>query len=271
MKKLLLYIFFVISFSSKASVDSISVFSLSMKKPIKVLVIKPDNIPAGSKLPVVYLLHGYSGNHKSWLKDAPGLIQKAYENQIILVMPDGGFNSWYFDSPVDSSYKYETFMIKELVPYIDDHYPTINKVSYRAITGLSMGGHGAFYLAIKHKDLFGAAGSICGGVDIRPFPNNWDMSKVLGPLTTNKDNWDRNTVINMADSLKNGELRLIFDCGLDDFFLEVNRNLHTKLTANKVGHDYIERPGMHNAAYWRNSIDYQLLYFSKFFKEKTIQ
>jgi S-formylglutathione hydrolase FrmB len=271
MKKLLLYIFFVISFSSKASVDSIAVFSSSMKKPIKVLVIKPDKIPAGSKLPVVYLLHGYSGNYKSWLKDAPGLIQKAYDNQIILVMPDGGFNSWYFDSPVDSRYKYETFMTKELVPYIDDHYPTINNVSFRAITGLSMGGHGAFYLAIKHKDLFGAAGSICGGVDIRPFPNNWDMSKVLGPLSTNKDNWDRNTVINMVDSLKNRELRLIFDCGLDDFFLEVNRALHTKLAANKVGHDYIERPGMHNSAYWSNSIDYQLLYFSKFFKEKTIQ
>jgi S-formylglutathione hydrolase FrmB len=271
MKKLLLYIFFVISFSSKASVDSIAVFSSSMKKPIKVLVIKPDNIPAGSKLPVVYLLHGYSGNYKSWLKDAPGLIQKSYDNQVILVMPDGGFNSWYLDSPVDSSYKYETFMIKELVPYIDDHYPTINKVSYRAITGLSMGGHGAFYLAIKHKDLFGAAGSICGGVDIRPFPNNWDMSKILGSLSENKDNWDRNTVINMVDSLKNGELHLIFDCGSDDFFLEVNRALHIKLAANKVSHDYIERPGAHNAAYWRNSIDYQLLFFSKFFKEKNIQ
>jgi S-formylglutathione hydrolase FrmB len=185
-------------------------------------------------------------------------------------MPDGGFNSWYLDSPVDSSYKYETFMTKELVPYIDDHYPTINNVSFRAITGLSMGGHGAFYLAIKHKDLFGAAGSICGGVDIRPFPNNWDMSKVLGSLSENKDNWDRNTVINMVDSLKNGELHLIFDCGSDDFFLEVNRALHIKLAANKVSHDYIERPGAHNAAYWRNSIDYQLLFFSKFFKEKNM-
>ena len=67
------------------------------------------------------------------------------------------------------------------------------------------------------------------------------------------------------DNLKNGELKIIFDCGLDDFFLEVNRNLHKKLMDRKIDHDYIERPGGHNVAYWHNSIDYQVLFFEKFF------
>ena len=38
---------------------------------------------------------------------------------------------------------------------------------------LSMGGHGALWNAIRHSDIFGAAGSMSGGVDIRPFPDNW--------------------------------------------------------------------------------------------------
>jgi enterochelin esterase-like enzyme len=68
-----------------------------------------------------------------------------------------------------------------------------------------------------------------------------------------------------VDSLKNGQLKLIFDCGTSDFFLTVNRRLHEKLLDKKIDHDYTERPGGHNSAYWRNSIDYQLLFFWKYF------
>jgi S-formylglutathione hydrolase FrmB len=128
-----------------------------------------------------------------------------------------------------------------------------------------MGGHGALYLASRHSDLFGAAGSICGGVDFRPFPDNWDIKKALGAYPENSVLWDSAVVINVMDRLKDRELALIIDCGLDDFFLEVNRALHRKLVERKIAHDYTERPGAHNRDYWRNSIDYQLMYFSKYF------
>jgi len=45
-----------------------------------------------------------------------------------------------------------------------------------------MGGHGGLFLGIRHSDLFGNAGSVCGGVDIRPFPNSWDIKKSLGTI-----------------------------------------------------------------------------------------
>lgn len=237
-----------------------------MQKDIKVVVVKPAAYNDTVLYPVVYLLHGYSGNYAGWLRDAPQLPAKADEMNVILVCPDGGYNSWYFDSPVDPAVRYETFITGELVPYIDANYRTRPDREHRAITGLSMGGHGALYLSIRHKTLFGAAGSICGGVDIRPFPKSWDMVKVLGDPVVNKENWENNTVINIADQLKNGELKLIMDCGVGDFFLQVNRNLHQKLLEMKVDHDYTERPGAHNKAYWGNSIDYQLLFFKKYFQ-----
>jgi S-formylglutathione hydrolase FrmB len=266
---LLLAFFFLSVELIAAKVDTITVFSNSMQKEIKAVVITPKNYKKSKeRFPVVYLLHGYSGNHRGWIKDAPQLTAKADELQLIIVCPDGGFYSWYFDSPVDPKMKYETFISMELLPYIDANYKTKADRNNRAITGLSMGGHGGLYLSIKHKELFGLAGSICGGVDIRPFPNNWQLKQVLGDINTNKENWEKYTVINVVDQLKNGDLQLIIDCGLGDFFLDVNRNLHQKLMAMKIDHDYIERPGAHNGAYWGSAIDYQLLYFKKGFGKK---
>ena len=162
---------------------------------------------------------------------------------------------------------YETFVSSELVKYIDEHYKTIADRKGRAITGLSMGGHGAMWNAIRHKDTFGAGGSTSGGVDIRPFPLNWEMAKQLGEFAHNKKSWDEHTVINQIDKIENGDLAIIIDCGESDFFLNVNKDLHNRLLARKINHDFITRPGGHTGKYWNNSIDYQILFFDKFFKK----
>ncbi|MES1218472.1 MAG: alpha/beta hydrolase family protein [Bacteroidota bacterium] len=256
-------------FTKASTLDTIAVYSKSMHKNIKCVIIQPQKASnETTRYPVIYLLHGYSGSYAQWPGLAPQLQQQADDFKIIFVCPDGGYGSWYVDSPVNDSIRYETFVSKELIEFIDSRYPTIADKPHRAITGLSMGGHGGLYLGIRHKDVYGAAGATSGGVDIRPFPNNWDLKKDLGDTICCKVNWEKNTVINVMDNLKDGELKLIIDCGLDDFFLEVNRNLHKKLMDRKISHDYIERPGAHNGAYWNNSIDYQVLFFHKFFMEK---
>ena len=268
MKRVLIFLLFLSSFLflKAATIDTVLIFSKSMHKNVKCVVIKPDAYNNNSnRFPVVYLLHGYSGDYANWVTKAPDILQSVDENKFLVVCPDGAFSSWYFDSPVDTAMKYETNVTLEIPAYIDAHYRTITDRKARAITGLSMGGHGALYLAIRHENIFGAAGSMSGGVDIRPFPDSWDIKKVLGDFTTHQDNWNNNTVINMVDTLTNGVLAITFDCGVDDFFLQVNRNLHQKLLDKKIDHDYIERPGGHNGVYWKNSIDYQVLFFSKFF------
>lgn len=201
-----------------------------MNKDVQVVVVTPD-AALGKKAvvcPAIYLLHGYGGNAKTWIGIKPNLPQIADEKGIIFVCPDGK-NSWYWDSPLNPSYRYETFISSELVKYIDEHYKTIADRKGRAITGLSMGGHGAMWNAIRHKDTFGASGSTSGGMDIRPFPKNWDMSKQLGEYESNKEVWDNHTVINQIDKIENGDLAIIVDCGEGDFFLNVNKDLHNRL------------------------------------------
>jgi enterochelin esterase-like enzyme len=104
-----------------------------------------------------------------------------------------------------------------------------------------------------------------GGLDIRPFPNGWDLPKRLGSYSDHKAFWEENTVINLVYKIKGNDLKLIFDCGINDFFYDANKRLHEKLIERNIPHDYIERPGNHTWNYWANSIKYQLLFFSDYF------
>lgn len=263
---LTLLLLFISVAARSASVDTVVIYSHSMHKNVKCVVIMPDSYSNDSlHYPVVYLLHGWSGDYSSWVTYCPDLLKAIDRNKVIAVCPDGDYDSWYFDAPLDSTMKYETNVAVEVPAYIDAHYRTIKDRYARAITGLSMGGHGALYLAIKHKDIFGAAGSMSGGVDFRPFSDKWGIKKYLGDYSSHKENWDRNVVINLVDSLQNGDLKIIFGCGVNDFFINVNRALHQKLLDKKIDHDYVERPGEHNWDYWNNAIQFQLLFFHNFF------
>jgi S-formylglutathione hydrolase FrmB len=262
---LLLFVFF---YAKAAKVDTLQVFSAAMNKNIKTCVIIPDSYKkSNKKFPVVYLLHGYSGNYATWVKSFKEVTEQVDKYGFIVIGVDGNYSSWYFDSPIDLTFKYETYIIDELVPFIDRNYKTIASRVGRAISGLSMGGHGALYLSFKHQDVFGAAGSMSGGVDFRPFSEKWDIKKRLGSIAEFPENWEKNTVVNMLGLVETNNLNLIIDCGVNDFFIDVNRELHKKMLVLKIKHDYIERPGKHNIEYWENSLKFQLLFFYNFFND----
>lgn len=249
-----------------SQIDTLHVLSESMNKSIPNIVILPDSYSNQKEgFSVLYLLHGASGNYTDWPTKVPQIQELADLYNIIIVCPDGGFNSWYIDSPVDEQWRYETYFSSELIRQVDNTYNTSALKADRAITGLSMGGHGAFYLAFRNQHLWGAAGSMSGGMDIRPFPNSWDISERLGSYSEYPENWEKNTIINMVHLLDGKSLMLIFDCGVDDFFFDGNQRLHKKLLEKNIPHDYIERPGSHDWEYWSNALNYQMLFFDKFF------
>src|SRR6476469_2655141 len=131
---------FILLFSDTraARVDTVSIYSMAMHKAYKCVVIRPDS-KAKEKFPVVYLLHGYSGSFDNWIRKVPEIAKYADDLHLIIVCPDGDYSSWYYDSPIDPSMKFETYVGKEVPAYIDTHYNTIKDRRKRAITGLSMG------------------------------------------------------------------------------------------------------------------------------------
>lgn len=252
--------------ASAFSTDTIAIKSAYLPKPDSVIVIVPDAAKT-QKCPTVYMLNGYDGDYRQWTKIRPDMGKYADLYGMVLVMPSG-MDSWYWDAPLDPKMKMESFITKTLVPYIDKKYPTLANRDKRAVVGLSMGGHGAMWLAANHPDIFGSAAAISGGVDVRPFPKRWKMSNWLGDKEKYPQNWESHTVANTVPKLKAGKINISLDCGSDDFFAGVNENLHKALLAEKVPHDYTSRPGGHSFAYWKNAIIYQLLFFNEAFNRK---
>ncbi len=268
------------TFVKAASVDSLEVPSKMMNKAYKAAVVLPQSYTNGkANYPVLYLLHGGGGHFSDWLKLTPDkmLVKNlADEYQMIIVMPEGETFGWYMDSPFDASNKFETYVTQEVIQKIDQTYRTVKSNKGRAITGLSMGGHGAMYLSTRHPDLFGAAGSMSGALDMNytKFKVNEAFmkslqerfQKLLGTSDPNHEVFVTNSVVNMIDKIKKNAMPTIIDCGVDDFLIDANRELHRRLVYANVAHDYTERPGAHTWDYWQNSLPYHLLFFSKVFK-----
>ncbi|MCM1348346.1 MAG: esterase family protein [Firmicutes bacterium] len=268
MKKIFFFFALMASLFANATTERI-VESKYITSPAQITIAVPDGYDEAitESFPVVYLLNGHGGNHKSWASIV-NLDSLATVNNVIIVCPDGR-NSWYWDSPIDSTMQMESYIVKELVPWVDRNYRTRPNAAGRAITGLSMGGHGGLWLGIRHPELFANIGSTSGGVDIRPFPKKWNMADRLGDYASNPKRWDNHTVATLVDSIKPGYYNIIFDCGTEDFFYKVNCNLDKALTKKGIKHTYLTGPGAHNPAYWRKSIQPQLRFFSdKFYPKK---
>lgn len=154
LKTLLLFVIYNSILAYASQVDTLMVYSQSMTKSIPNVVIQPDGYANQEEaFPVLYLLHGAGGDFSGWVTSVPKIKEYVDKYNIIIVCPDGASTSWYFDSPIDAKMKYESYVSKELIEAIDAKYNTLATKSGRAITGLSMGGHGALYLAFKHQDI----------------------------------------------------------------------------------------------------------------------
>ena len=285
MKKIqIIVLTFLLAFSfsaNAAKIDTLEIHSTAMNKTYKAAVAIPNSYAKSkANYPVVYLLHGAYGHFKDWLSSTPDkkLVHNlADQYNIIIVMPEGETFSFYLDSPTNTGSQFETYITQEVIQKIDQTYRTVKDKKGRVITGLSMGGHGALYLSTKHPELFSAAGSMSGAVDMgtirnsdEPEKTNKMMESVFGPEGASQEVYDSYAVIGMVTKMKENKLDLIIDCGVDDFLIESNRELHRRLLYAKVPHDYTERPGAHTWEYWENALPYYILFFDKVFKKNGV-
>ncbi|RZK43937.1 MAG: esterase [Pedobacter sp.] len=257
MKIYLSLVLFLICFSA-SSQETLIYNSKNLAKPDTTWVFTPDNYQQKEKLPVLFLLHGYSGNYKQWhgIMDA-----KKYANDygFIIVCPDGLFSSWYLNSPVKKDMQFESFFISELIPDIKKKYKVDDTNMF--ISGLSMGGHGALYLYIKNQNLFKSAGSTSGGVQLSDGFGKFGLGEVLGNPPAESELWQKYSVMTLIEQMKDNKRPFIFDCGADDFFYDSNNKLKRKIDELKLNATYISQPGAHNRAYWTKSIKQHFEFF----------
>lgn len=251
------------SHEKAAFVRVVDIPSKSMNKTHKAMVFLPDDyFESDDRFPTVYLLHGYSGYYDDWHKREPKLQHYAREYGIIIITPEGNFDRWYIDSPVDTASKYGTYIGFEVPEWIDASFRTKRDRKYRAITGLSMGGHGALTIAADHSYRFGAAGSMSGVLDLRPYDNEWNLKSLLGDIEVKPSIWFLNSFYGKVFRLDpNTQPAFILDCGISDRHLKVNMKVHELMTEKNIEHQFSIMPGEHTWDYWLARLPEHLDFF----------
>ena len=211
------------------------------------------------RYPVLYLLHGKSGDHTDWSTRAP-LRQAVGATPLIVVMPDGD-DGWYMDW-ADGVHRYEGQIVRDLIPHVDSTYRTIAGREGRAVAGLSMGGYGALKLALEHPGLFASAASHSGAVRFTREEWNED-AKIFGTGAAANRRRIENDLMELALALRRTRPQwpgpaLYIDCGTEDFLYDANTRLRAFFREVDVPYEYHEWPGGHSWEYWSAHLPDQL-------------
>lgn len=122
-------------------------------------VMVPDKTDSGQKLRVLYVLPVEAGTGRQW-GDALGEIRKHdlhNKHELICVYPTFSDLPWFADHPTDQASQQETYLVKGVLPLIDEQFSTTAKPEDRLLVGFSKSGWGAFTLLLRNSDVFGKA------------------------------------------------------------------------------------------------------------------
>lgn len=249
--------------------DSVYSYAVNGYKRFNVILPK-DYFKTEERYKVIFLLHGYSGDHNDWI-NRTNVVKYLNDYSFVVVTPEAD-NSWYTNSPVVKNRNYEDYIVKELIPYVEKRYRVISTKHGRVIAGLSMGGYGAIKFALKYPHLFYYAGSFSGAfrwpsmIEKNRNLLSQSLKEAFGEKRT--EHWNKNDVLVIADTIKPINLPYLYiSCGKDDpleGLLESNRKLVEKLQKNGVMYEYHELPGEHNWIFWDLEINNFLKRLSEF-------
>jgi S-formylglutathione hydrolase FrmB len=241
--------------------------SSNIAKPDTVWVFVPSDYQgnAAGTYPVVYLLNGWSGTYHQW-NDIMGCQAYADRYQFIIVCPDGLYDSWYINSPAVGKSRFADFFYSDLMPFIGGKYRVRPENIF--ITGLSMGGYGAFRLFAERPDLFRSAGSISGLLDLSGHWNEYGIQRYLGikDQESGKSVLDKFSVLAGIGKIARAGKPVIFSCGTSDPFYSINTAFRLKCEELKIDATCITSPGGHDYGYWKSAIGFHFDFFSRLVK-----
>jgi putative tributyrin esterase len=203
-------------------------------------------LPAGyerstRRYPVLYLLHGVPQDHTTFSSRSWFAAQASRD--VIIVTPNAG-KSWYVNSVVPPEDRYEDFIIKDLIGYVDSHYRTVATRGGRAIAGISMGGVGAMMLGLKHPRLFSTVGAFSAPFAISrlSMPESEmvepTQQRFGPPASQERRARDSNTIA--AEIAVEDAPRLVISCGGQDGFVTQSRRFVERLATRKIPYEYRE-------------------------------
>jgi len=209
----------------------------------------PNYKPSGTRLPVLYLLHGFSDDATAWCSVGQAniildnLIARSQAKPMVVVMPlgygtlealyRGGGRARDPGFAQRNASQFRGSLLDEVLPQVESAYHVSKDRKARAIAGLSMGGAESLTVGLNNLDRFAWIGAFSsGGVG-----SNY-ASTFPG-----------------LDAKANERLRLLWiSCGKDDGLLKPNRAFVDWLATQQVHYTWSEVPGVHSWRVWRRNL-----------------
>lgn len=279
----LLNLFYFPSSFAASRAECNSLPSKILHRPVPYCVLLPPSFDSDKtrRYPILYFLHGLGDNEQMFLRSGGwNLVQDLQEKnrikEFLIATPAGG--AGFYINSRDGQERYEDFLLQEFFPYLQQHYRARPGRANRAISGISMGGYGALYLAFRHPQLFAAASAhsaalieklpvFLSGNGSAPAPGR---ARILGGVFGNPPNpafWERNSPLALAHTALLSGLKIYFDCGSeDDFGFDSGATALDKILRSRgIPHEFHLYPGRHNWSYFASHLESSLSFHSKLF------
>jgi S-formylglutathione hydrolase FrmB len=267
---------FLVSLSPSlgAAVRTSSFHSSSLGREVGYSVDLPPSFGDGKPLPVLYVLHGLFEGPDFWerrgLSTIVHSLWKGKEVPEFIVVAVDGSNSFFVNGPQGA---YEDLVTRDLVAQVERSYPAIARRQGRALLGVSMGGYAALRIGFKHPDLFGAVAAHSAMLlESIPRPDDgagrWQMAafhEVFGDPIDPKL-WSESNPLQLVERVTPGTApALYFDCGAQDRYglFAGNTDLHRRLEAHGIPHEFGLYPGDHGYEYVRSVLERSLRFMGR--------
>lgn len=233
--------------------------ALGMASSIDVILPLPQKPKRSAKYPVLYLLHGHSDDHTIWQRRTS--IERYVEGTNLAVVMPNVHRSFYTDMAY--GLKYWTYVSAELPQIVQSLFHISSAREDTFVAGLSMGGYGAFKLALSLPGKFAYACSLSGALDMademerRDGDKDWMhlMTSIYGDLSKFRNS--PNDTMHLARELaksKGPQPKMFQWCGTEDFLYEDNQRFYKQAKKLKLDLVYAESEGDHSWPYWDREI-----------------
>jgi S-formylglutathione hydrolase FrmB len=243
--------------ASGVALRDVTFYSSALRRQMPYRVLLPAEVLPGQKLPVVYLLHGGTGNFRDWSNDFD--VARYAKRGLILVMPEGAF-SFYLNSAGKPEDKYEDYVTTDLIGDVESRFPAAKGREHRALMGISMGGFGAIKLGLSHPDLFSFIAALGPSIDV---PHRWfdilhlgeweNVYTIFGPYGS-KSRQSRDPLVLVESADPAAAPYFYLTSGDRDALLKPNLRFAAILRQRHFAYEFHTDPGGHSWSVWNSQL-----------------
>ena len=234
--------------------------SKELKRETTVNVLLPEVIEEGKPYKTLWLFHGISGDHTSWMRYS-AIERYARKYNIAVVMPNGD-RGWYTNTVYGTNYF--NFVAEELPAFCRSVFKGMSdKREDNIVAGLSMGGYGAMKVALTHPERYDACISLSGAMDVTLRGKKYNFTEYQSIFGYNMESslelaGSEHDLFALAQKNKDNNAvfpKLYMWCGTEDFLLDMNNAFDQHLSKLEIPHEFRTSEGNHRWAYWDPHIE----------------